>query len=65
MTSDPESVRVGTLSKKSALESWVSGLNHRFAKPASGVTRSESSNLSLSATIAILMGHHGLLEFTH
>ena len=30
-------------------ERWVSGLNHRFAKPAKGVTPSEGSNPSLSA----------------
>ena len=31
-------------------ERWVSGLNHRFAKPAKGVIPSEGSNPSLSAT---------------
>ena len=30
-------------------ERWVSGLNHRFAKPAKGVILSEGSNPSLSA----------------
>ena len=30
-------------------ERWVSGLNHRFAKPAKEVIPSEGSNPSLSA----------------
>ena len=30
-------------------ERWVSGLNHRFAKPAKGAIPSEGSNPSLSA----------------
>ena len=43
----------------------MSGLNHQFAKLAYPVWGTEGSNPSLSATMAILMGYHGLLEFTH
>ena len=35
---------------KQKQERWVSGLNHRFAKPAKEVIPSEGSNPSLSAT---------------
>ena len=35
---------------KQQRERWVSGLNHRFAKPAKGAIPSEGSNPSLSAT---------------
>tara|TARA_B100000242_G_scaffold216015_1_gene157643 strand:+ start:144 stop:257 length:114 start_codon:yes stop_codon:yes gene_type:complete len=34
---------------KDEQERWVSGLNHRFAKPAKEVIPSEGSNPSLSA----------------
>ena len=36
------------------LESWVSGLNHQFAKLATPVWGSESSNLSLSAVVDLI-----------
>ena len=39
----------GVNSRKACPERWVSGLYHRFAKPACGVTRTTSSNLVLSA----------------
>ena len=35
--------------KETNKERWVSGLNHRFAKPAKEVIPSEGSNPSLSA----------------
>ena len=38
-------------------ERWVSGLNHRFAKPAKGVTLSEGSNPSLSAIKSLIIIH--------
>ena len=40
---------IGKRTMKLSEERWVSGLNHRFAKPAKGVTPSEGSNPSLSA----------------
>ena len=39
-------------------ERWVSGLNHRFAKPAKEATPSEGSNPSLSA---IFIGFEAIL----
>ena len=36
-------------------ERWVSGLNHRFAKPAKEVIPSEGSNPSLSAKTVIFL----------
>tara|TARA_B100000029_G_scaffold127506_1_gene121162 strand:- start:526 stop:648 length:123 start_codon:yes stop_codon:yes gene_type:complete len=36
---------------KQERERWVSGLNHRFAKPAKEAISSEGSNPSLSARI--------------
>ena len=40
---------LGKRTMKLSEERWVSGLNHRFAKPAKKVISSEGSNPSLSA----------------
>ena len=40
---------LGKIMMRISEERWVSGLNHRFAKPAKGVILSEGSNPSLSA----------------
>ena len=40
---------LGKRTMKLSEERWVSGLNHRFAKPAKEVIPSEGSNPSLSA----------------
>ena len=42
--------------KEQQQERWVSGLNHRFAKPAKEVIPSEGSNPSLSAIIKMFKG---------